>query len=223
VTPVPIEKIRKLLELAAHENTPQDEARNSAVKACKLIVEHKLELVAPAGGQRLWTPEDGLPFETLWEEIFGRRPGYRPPPSRQTYSALCPELLSLRCTCCAMPVRVGTRFVYVSEPLITGPENKETIARVVHEACVGHWQHDTCPACDKGTRRPRNVRERLKNQRRDPPGTVRAQSSGFCYCCGSPYDVDEKVVMRGYAVVHAQCFVHFTKSPCPKCGGGARF
>lgn len=230
-----VDKIRRLLERAAHEGTPVEEARTSAVIAAKLIVEHKVELRAP-GDAGIWTPPAGIDIGDigdLFNEIFGYRRRARPsPPSpppppvtRTMYTASCPAYLHLRCSCCGSPVRVGTTFGWVDgrDLIASDAEGNETIARVVHESCQQHWQQRVCSACGKDTHKPRNLREKIRNHRREPPGTTRATSTGFCHCCGNTYDVDDKVVQRGFVFVHLKCSQHFTTSPCPKCGGGARF
>lgn len=223
MTPDPLDTIRKLLELAAHETTPVEEARTSAVKAAKWIIEHKVELYMPGG--RLWGPPAGIDdvlrdFNDFFSDLRPARRSQPPPPDaerRQIFTALCPDALVLKCTCCGAPVRPGTRIHWIGkEPIV----DDETVAKVTHDSCKQHWGQKRCPACKKNT--DKSPRERLTNQRRDPPGTVRAERNGFCYCCGKPYDVDEKVVCRGFSCVHVNCYPHLTRSPCPRCGGGAR-
>lgn len=42
-----IDKVRQLIALAAHPTTPTDEARTSAVIACRLIIENGFDVRAP--------------------------------------------------------------------------------------------------------------------------------------------------------------------------------
>lgn len=222
-----LDKIQKLLARAAHESTPVEEARTSAVIAARLIVEHKVELRVP-GTSKLWTPEAGLDFDLgdLLDEFFGKRSNYSSPhpETRTMFTAVCHEYLQLKCSCCGAPVRPGSKFGWIGDrDFIQGEEGSETIARVVHEACQQHWQQKICSACNKNTTKARNIREKLKNHRREPPGTMTSVSSGYCYCCGSTYDIGERVVQRGFVFVHLGCAGHFMRTPCPKCGGGAKF
>lgn len=221
---IDLDKIRRLLERAAHESTPVEEARTSAVIAAKLIIEHEVELRLPGTG-----PGPVLPFSSevsdIFREWFRKYPTAAQPPNvdvRTIYTATCTPNLNLRCACCGAVVRHGSKFGWVGERVFID-EEKETIARVAHESCLEHWRGPKCRACGKRTDRVRATRERLKNQRRDPPGTVRATASGYCFCCGSLFDVDEKIVVRGFVMVHYRCAAHFNQERCTKCGGGARF
>lgn len=223
----PIEKIQRLLERAAHEATPVEEARTSGVIAAKLIIEHKVELRMP-GGARVFAPDvkdvvDDF-LSSLWRPQRRRRGGYHdsaPPQEggrRQIFHALCPDLLTLKCTCCGAPVRVGTQICWVSREALV---DDDTVARVVHGSCIQHWQQRVCATCGKNTHK--SVREKLVNQRRDPPGTVRATQAGTCTCCGGSFAVGEKIVQRFLSCTHMRCYPHFVKSPCPRCGREAGF
>lgn len=97
----------------------------------------------------------------------------------------------------------------------------ETVAKVAHDSCMQHWGAKHCAACNKATNTKKAVREKLTYQRRDPPGTVLAARQGFCRCCDGPYTTGEKIAQRGFSYVHLRCYVHFVKTPCPKCGGEA--
>lgn len=223
-----LEKIRRLLERAAHASTPVEEARTSAVIAARLIIEHEVELYLPGQtprrGRGLGDIFEASDLDEVMSDFFRNmwpdgRPG-RPAPKRQvrqTFTALCPGELHLSCTCCGAQVRPGSRLHYASDPLIDG----DTVARVTHDGCAAHWMQKRCSSCGKNT--TKRLREKITNQRRDPPGTTMSTTSGFCYCCGQTYDVDEKIVSRGFVCVHVKCYPHFNRSPCPKCGGGARF
>lgn len=216
-----LEKIRRLLERAAHESTPVEEARTSAVIAARLIIEHEVELHLPGARRAIFEATDldetlADFFRNVW--AAGSREQARPQERRQTFTSLCPGELHLTCTCCRAQVRPGSRMYWASpDPLI----DDETVARVTHDGCAAHWAQKRCSACGKNT--TRRLREKLTNQRRDPPGTTMSTASGYCYCCGQTYDVDEKIVCRGFVCVHAKCYPHFNRVPCPKCGGGARF
>lgn len=60
-----LNRIRHLIARAAHPNTPVEEARSCGVIACRLIVEHKLDLRAPTD---LSTPSSGAFVD--WLELF---------------------------------------------------------------------------------------------------------------------------------------------------------
>jgi uncharacterized protein DUF2786 len=89
------DKIRKLLALAAHPNTPVDEARTAAVTAARLMAENKVEVgvaVAPIFGppnrrEDLFNPPMSrfVAFGTLIHELIEimlreRHEPPRPPP-----------------------------------------------------------------------------------------------------------------------------------------------
>lgn len=88
-----IPKVQALIARAAHPETPVEEARTSAVIACKLIAEHGLVIQVKNGTippGRIWPqpPVPGAPqtsFQEWIEEImFGRRtPPWRPPPTKK--------------------------------------------------------------------------------------------------------------------------------------------
>jgi hypothetical protein len=84
-----IPKVQALIARAAHPETPVEEARTSAVIACKLIAEHELVIQVKNGAPpqgRLWPepPVPGAPqtsFQEWLEEIlFGYRARWRPQP-----------------------------------------------------------------------------------------------------------------------------------------------
>lgn len=227
MTTNPLETIQRLLERAAHESTPVEEARTSAVKAAKWIIEHKVELRMPGDGDVFIHPDiknmvDDF-ISTLWrppsrKQRRQKKHYHDPAPptdgtSRQIFSALCPDLLMLRCTCCGAPVKAGTQICWVSrEPLI----DDDTIARVAHGSCMQHWQQHTCSTCQKNTHK--SIREKLTNQRRDPPGTMYATQKGGCACCGVAFVMGEKIVQHFMQCVHLKCYPHFVRDPCPRCG-----
>lgn len=67
MTPVE-DKIRKLLELASHPNTPVDEARTAAHQAAKLMREHKVEVggaPAPIFGPPIFDASPAMAIGTL--------------------------------------------------------------------------------------------------------------------------------------------------------------
>lgn len=214
-----LDKIRKLLERAAHGSTPVEEARTSAVIAAKLIIEHEVELRLP----RPSSPS----IEDLMSQMFrdfsirhrDRVRDFSTRPVRQMFVALCPPNLELACSCCRAPIRHGSNMYWVGNKMLVD-EEAGTIARVVHETCVDHWGSSRCRACQKRTDGPRSTRERIKNHVRDPQGTTLAKSVGYCFCCGGLFDIDEKVVVRGLVVVHYRCSNHFNQKRCSKCGGG---
>lgn len=82
----PIEdKIRKLLALAAHPNTPVDEARTSAVLAAKLMAEHGIDVGAAPETPFLGPPAQsflGLMIFDLITAMTARARQARPPPPR---------------------------------------------------------------------------------------------------------------------------------------------
>lgn len=64
-----IDKLRKLLALALHANTPEEEARTAAMQACKLIEDHEIQM----GGQRVTMPQPkkwSAPDTDVWNDIM---------------------------------------------------------------------------------------------------------------------------------------------------------
>lgn len=84
----PIEdKIRKLLELASHPNTPVDEARTAAHQAAKLMREHKVGVGVPAPifGPPSFAPMPawaavGTLIHTMIDVMLREQPRPAPPP-----------------------------------------------------------------------------------------------------------------------------------------------
>lgn len=232
MTTSPLDKIRALVTRAAHPETPVEEARTSAVIACKLIVQEKVELVvkngrAPTPGGRVWAPSSDVDWFTIVDEIlrngfgpFGRRPP--PPPPRRpdarrrsVYHAVCPDALKLKCVCCRQRVDPGETMCWVEQQELI---STTSVAEVTHERCSQiHWGSKHCMRCGKETNRTR--RPKPKNK----PGDVRsevARSGGYCACCGGVYRPGETIALRGFVVVHERCREHLS-GPCEDCGGGA--
>lgn len=69
----PLEKVQKLIAIAIHEGTPENEARNAAVAACRLIHEHGL-LSEPTTSTRRRTvavhPDAATVVDAWSDEVF---------------------------------------------------------------------------------------------------------------------------------------------------------
>lgn len=234
MTTSPLDKIRALVTRAAHPETPVEEARTSAVIACKLIVQEKVELVVkngrapPPPSGRVWAPGTGdVDWFSIFDEILRHagpfdwrpprpRPGPRPR-RRDTFYAACPASLKLKCVCCKSPIAPGATVTWVGDRELIGAKS---LAEVTHERCGDvHWAAKWCPACGKETNRTRRPKPKEK------PGDVRAEvahSSGYCACCGDVYRPGETIALRGFVVVHERCKEHLS-GPCEECGGGGAF
>lgn len=56
-----LDRLRRLVALAASKGTPQEEARTAAVQACRMIVEHELEVTLPGQAAASGSPVSDRP------------------------------------------------------------------------------------------------------------------------------------------------------------------
>lgn len=76
-----LDRLRRLVALAASKGTPTEEARTAGVAACRLIVEHELRVSLP--GSSVGKLEAGRPCPlcgVIVDSIEGHRCGRSPPP-----------------------------------------------------------------------------------------------------------------------------------------------
>lgn len=222
-----LDKLRALLERAAHAETPVEEARTSAVIAAKMIVQNKVELRLPTNGA---TDANGLDFlRNEIDEIFDKwwRPdsprkqsrrkrktgrGKNPPrhERRIVYAARCPNWLDFRdykCECCGEKIEAESEVHWVAGRFLT-PDTA-----ITHRECRAHWAHSTCLKCGKVT-----------DERPPPRGpTISiAKNTGHCACCGGFFVPGTSVCRLDFLVTHLLCGEHLTKKPCPNCNWGTK-
>lgn len=124
-----IERVRKLVALAADANTPSEEARNAAVAACRIIVEQKLT-ISNGGGVSAFDEifasavrDMERAGEDSFDEAIGRRrwPGAGPTPKgrpaapkRDTSETLITARSAGFCAACGDAYAQGERVVWVA-------------------------------------------------------------------------------------------------------------
>lgn len=184
--PIPLDRIRKLLALAGSKDAkgePTNEARNAAMQACKLIAEHKVEVVYPGGADRLRQLDEYLarptasPFAAYYPTPQG--------PRRTTSDA--EEVM--RTGKPVKPDGVGGMGRIVED--ILGPG----AGRIYRQAAGGGH-----PFVEPRSEVPGWGASAAKGDR---IVVVQAQTAGICSDCGEPFDAGETVWFRqGVGAVH---------------------